>query len=80
MTGILFVDRSQVEATSGRMLITFSSGGDDFRFHLPPHVAIKLRQHIMRDGWEVLCVPDAEVVHLKPKGRRSKEPKDRARH
>lgn len=62
MNGKVYVDEVLVEATTGQMLITFKSGGDDFRFHLSPHVAVLLRDKIMRDGWQVLCSPDAEVV------------------
>ena len=43
MTGILFVEGAAVEAASGRMLVTFTSGGEDFRFHLPANLAIRFR-------------------------------------
>ena len=62
MTGILFVEGAAVEATSGQMLLTFTSGGEDFRFHLPANLAIRFREKILADGWQVLCAPNAEVV------------------
>lgn len=65
MTGVLYIDEADVEATSGRMLVTFRSGGDAFRFHLPPNVALQFRQRIMTDAWQVCCAPDADVVALK---------------
>jgi len=68
MAGVILTDAAKVEATSGKMVITFSSGGDDFRFHLPPHVALGFRDTVMRDGWQVCCAPNAEVVRLKRKG------------
>jgi hypothetical protein len=40
MSGVLYVEAATVEATTGRMLVTFRSGGDDFRFHLPANVAL----------------------------------------
>ena len=43
MAGILFVEGAAVEATSGKMLLTFTSGGEDFRFHLSANVAIRVR-------------------------------------
>ena len=70
MNGVLYIDRADVEATTGHMLVTFKSGGDAFRFHLPGHVALMFRQTIMRDAWQVCCAPDAEVVKLKTKRRR----------
>lgn len=51
MNGVLFIDRAEVEATTGHMLVTFKSGGDAFRFYLPGHVALMFRQAIMRDAW-----------------------------
>ena len=72
MTGILYIDAASVEATSGQMLVTFESGGDTFRFHLPPHVAIRFRDRVMKDAWQVLCAPDAEVVQFKPKRKARK--------
>jgi len=74
MSGIIFVDSTTVEATSGQMLITFGSGGDNFRFHLPAHTAIRFRNAMLKDGWQIMCAPDADVVPLKPsrgKGGRS---------
>ncbi len=74
MSGVLYVERTAVGATTGHMLVTFESGGDEFRFHLPAHVALRFRQAVMRDGWQVCCAPDAEVVKLQPKrGKRPKE-------
>ena len=73
MNGKIFVDKASVEATSGQMLITFTSGGDDFRFHLSPHVAVLLRDRVMRDGWQVLCEPNAEVVPFKRKSAKGKK-------
>ena len=49
-SGILYIEAASVEATSGQMLVTFKSGGEDFRFHLPAHVALKFRHKIMTDG------------------------------
>lgn len=69
MVGILYIEAASVEATTGQMLVTFKSGGEDFRFHLPPNVAIRFRDNVMKDGWQVLCAPDAEVVQFKPKRR-----------
>jgi hypothetical protein len=70
MSGVLYIEAASVEATSGQMLVTFTSGGEDFRFHLPPHVAIKFRQKIIADGWQVCCAPDAEVVPIRPARRK----------
>lgn len=70
MNGVLYIERAEVEATTGHMLLTFKSGGDAFRFHLPGHVALRFRQAVMQDAWQVCCAPDAEVVKLKPKRRR----------
>jgi hypothetical protein len=70
MNGVIYVENAKVEATTGRMLVTFTSGGDQFRFHIPAHVALMLREAIMRDAWQVCCAPDADVVHLKPVRRR----------
>jgi hypothetical protein len=70
MNGVLHIDQAEVEATTGHMLVTFKSGGDAFRFHLPGHIALRFRQHVMRDAWQVCCAPDAEVVKLKTKSRR----------
>jgi hypothetical protein len=67
MAGILFVEDATVEATTGQMLLTFTSGGEDFRFHLPAHIAIRFRQKVMADGWQVVCAPSAEVVTFKRK-------------
>ena len=70
MSGVAYVDEAKAEATTGRMPITFYSGGELFRFHLPAHVALMFRQAIIRDAWQVCCVPNADVVHLKPKQTR----------
>jgi hypothetical protein len=72
MNGVLYIEEAAVEATTGHMLVTFKSGGDAFRFHLPAYVALMFRQKIMRDAWQVCCVPDAEVVKLKPKRQRKR--------
>ena len=69
MNGILYIDETAVEATTGHMLVTFKSGGDAFRFHLPAHVALRFRQAVMQDAWQVCCAPDAEVVPLDSKRR-----------
>ena len=66
MSGIVYVDGAKAEATTGRMLITFHSGGERFRFHLPAPVALMFRQAIIRDALQVCCVPNADVVQLKP--------------
>jgi len=73
MNGILYIDETAVEATTGHMLVTFKSGGDAFRFHLPAHVALRFRQSVMQDAWQVCCAPDAEVIELKRK--RTRKPK-----
>lgn len=70
MSGVLYVDETAVEATTGHMLVRFKSGGDAFRFHLPAHVALRFRQAVMQDAWQVCCPPDAEVVKLQPKRKR----------
>ena len=70
MSGILYIDGAAVEVTSGQMLVTFTSGGEDFRLHLPAHIALKFRQRIMTDAWQVCCAPDAEVVPIKPERRK----------
>jgi hypothetical protein len=70
MSGVLYIEAASVEATSGQMLVTFTSGGEDFRFHLPAHVALKFRQKIMTNGWQVCCSPDAEVVPIRPTHRK----------
>lgn len=72
MRGIVHVDDAVVEATTGHMLVTFTSGGEAFQFHLPSHVALKFRQMVMHDAWKVCCAPAAEVVKLKPT-RRTKD-------
>lgn len=72
MSGVLYIEAATVEATSGRMLVTFTSGGEDFRFHLPGHVALRFRHKVMTDAWQVCCAPDAEVVSLrKPRSRKN---------
>jgi hypothetical protein len=65
MNGILHIDETAVEATTGHMLVTFKSGGDAFRFHLPAHVALRFRQAVMQDAWQVCGAPDAELIELK---------------
>ncbi len=70
MNGVLYIERAEVEATTGHMLVTFKSGGDAFRFHLPAHVALRFRQSVMQDAWQVCCAPDAEVVKFKSKRKR----------
>ena len=70
MNGVLYVENAKVEATTGQMLVTFSSGGDLFRFHLPAHAALMFREAIMRDAWQVCCAPAADVVQLQPARRR----------
>ena len=72
MSGVLYIDEATVEATTGHMLVTFKSGGDAFRFHLPAYVALQFRQAVLQDAWQVCCAPNAEVVRLKPKRRRAK--------
>jgi hypothetical protein len=73
MNGVLFVEGATAVATSGHMLVTFTSGGDSFRFHLPAHTALKFRQVVMTDAWQVCCAPDAEVVPIRPKSRKRRE-------
>jgi len=69
MSGILYIDQTKVEATTGHMLVTFTSGGELFRFHLPGHVALKFRHTVMRDSWQVCCVPDEPIKFPKHKPR-----------
>lgn len=66
MAGVLYIEDAKVEATSGHMLVTFTSGGEAFRFHLPGHIALGFREHVMRDAWQVCCPTTAQVVALKP--------------
>ena len=70
MSGVLYIEAASVEATTGQMLVTFTSGGEDFRFHLPAHIAIRFRQEVMTNAWQVCCAPNAEVVPLKPRARK----------
>lgn len=70
MSGIIYVDGADVVATSGHMLVTFKSGGEAFRFHLPGHLALTFRGNVMRDAWQVCCAPDGELVQFRPKSRR----------
>jgi hypothetical protein len=69
MSGILHIDEAMVEATTGHMLVTFMSGGEAFRFHLPGHVALRFRQSVMRDAWQVCCVPN-DPLKFKSKRKR----------
>lgn len=69
MSGVLYIEAATAEATTGQMLVTFTSGGEDFRFHLPAHIALSFRHKVMTDAWQVCCAPDAEIVSLKPKAR-----------
>lgn len=68
--GIIYVEEATAQATTGHMVLTFKSGGDTFRFHIPAHEALEFRQVIMRDTWQVCCAPDADVVKFKPKRQR----------
>jgi len=70
MSGVLYIEAASVEATSGQMLVTFTSGGEDFRFHLPAHIALKFRHKVMTDAWQVCCSPNAAVVPIKPTRRK----------
>nr|WP_295672188.1 hypothetical protein [Sphingomonas sp.] len=70
MSSVIYVEETAVEATTGHMLLTFKSGGDALRFHLPAHVALRFRQAVMQDAWQVCCAPDAAVVKLQPKQNR----------
>lgn len=72
MSGVLYIEEAAVEATTGQMLVTFTSGGDAFRFHLPAHIALHFRDAIMRDAWQVCCAPDAEIIPLRPAPKRSR--------
>jgi hypothetical protein len=67
--GIIHADGATAEATTGHMLITFTSGGEAFRFHLPGSVALRFRNSIMRDAWQVCCVPN-DPIPFKPKRRK----------
>lgn len=73
MSGILYVEGAAVEATTGHMLVTFKSGDDTLRFHLPGHVALKFRHIIMRDAWQVCCAPGADVVKFRSKRRTARK-------
>ena len=64
---IAYVEGFAVEATTGHMLVTFESGGEAFKFHLPANVALRFREKVMRDAWQVCCAPDAQVVKFKRK-------------
>ncbi len=75
MSGIIYVEAAAVEATTGHMLVTFKSGGDAFRFHLPAHLALRFRHAVMKDAWQVCCAPDAAVIELKPKRARKHKAK-----
>lgn len=66
MSGILYIEKATVEATTGQMLLTLTSGGEDFRFHLPAHVALGFRHMVIEDTWQVCCIPDADVVPIRP--------------
>ena len=66
MSGILYIEKATVEATTGQMLLTLTSGGEDFRFHLPAHIGLMFRQSIIEDAWQVCCAPDASVVPIRP--------------
>jgi len=72
MNGILYIDEASADATTGHMLVTLKSGGDSFRFHLPGNVALKFRQAIIEDAWQVCCAPDAEVVRFRPKQKKGR--------
>lgn len=68
---IAYVESASVEATTGHMLVTFWSGGEAFKFHLPAHLALIFRDRVMKDAWQVCCVPDAELIPFKkPKRKR----------
>lgn len=67
---IAYVDAFEVEATSGRMLVTFKSGNDELRFHIPAHLALRFRHRVIEDAWQVCCAPNAEVVKFKRKAKR----------
>ena len=73
MNGILYIDEASADATTGHMLVTFKSGGESFRFHLPGNIALKFRRTIIEDTWQVCCAPDAKVVELRPKRRRARK-------
>ncbi|WP_448658295.1 hypothetical protein ACPVPU_12600 [Sphingomonas sp. CJ99] len=76
MTGIIYTEAADIDATTGRMLVTFTSGGTEYRFHIPADVALRFRHQIMTDGWRVCCAPDADVVSLA--ARRAKARRDRS--
>lgn len=72
MSGVIYVEAAEVEASSGRMLVTFESGGDAFRFHIPAHLALLFRQRMIEDAWQVCCAPNGEVVALSGKDGRKR--------
>jgi hypothetical protein len=65
MTGLIYIAKAPtIVATSGDLQIDLESGGDHFRFILSRHAAIAHREQMMREGWPVLCAPNAPVVPL----------------
>ncbi len=67
MSGVLYVDETAVEPTTGHILLSFKSGGNAIRFHIPAHVTLQFRQAVMQGAWQVCCAPDSEVIELKRK-------------
>lgn len=72
MAGILYTEAAAIDANSGRMLVTFTSAGEDFRFHLPAYIALLLRERILRNGWQVCCAPNAQTVSLSARRAQAK--------
>jgi len=69
VSGVLYAEGAKAEATTGHMLVTFTSGGEEFRFHLPANVALKFRQSVITDTWQVCCTP-SEPIKFSKKRRR----------
>ena len=70
MSCVIYVEETALEASTWHMLVTFKSGGDALRFHLPAHLALRFRHAVMKDAWQVCCAPGAEVIEVKPKRTR----------
>lgn len=61
MSGIIYVEQTSIEAATDHMLLTFSSGGDEFRFRLSRHLALRFRLEVQRESWPVEAAPDCEI-------------------
>ncbi len=70
MNGIVFVESATTKATAGHMLLTFKSGGDAFRFHLPAHLALVFAHAMVRDACQNCGAPGADIIKFSPKNKR----------